>query len=464
MRGRFDRAHREGEEMSAEVRRIRRPAGLLLAAVLAAGTVAFSRPDPPPSPWRTAPVKFELANGVRCIFQKDGASPTTAIGLFIVGGRSSVPAGLDGLATMAARLLLEIPDESKVKDLMAQATRLSYVCLEDFSVVLIECLSENVGEALRVAAKIVQDPLISSLRVGRAKDLLTANGKIEADDAVAAAHGAVFGALFGGAGYGSALYGTTESLKAIDRKDILAYVRRFVVKPNIFFCVETDLDREPVARLLESCFDALPDGPVPERPAQAPVLPDDRDVVLIKETKQTYVGRAYPLPREALSDMAKGLLLETVLGKGPGSRLWPLRVDRRLAYSVDADLTWTRGAGVIIAHLETDRAKAADAAAALDEVLTVLREEGVSDAEMTATRTMARARFLRGAEEKAPRLRTLGLFEVLGIGPNPAAGLLAAVEAVTAAELSAYVREVLAPERALRVTAGPALGGLPCPD
>lgn len=449
--------------MSAVVRRGRLPAALLLAAVLAAAA-GTGRPDPPVSPWRSAPVKFDLASGVRCLYQKDDTSPTTVIGLFIAGGKASVPPGMDGLASIATRLLLEIPDEGKVRDIMAQATRLSYICLDDFSVVLIECLSENVEDALRVAAKIIQAPLLSGLRISRAKELMTASGKIEADEADAAARAAVFGALFGGAGYGSALYGTKESLKAIDRKDVVSYVRRVVVRPNVFFGVQSDLDREPIASLLETFFDELADGPAPESPSAAPVLPEDRDIVLVQEAKQTYLGRAFALPRKGLADMAKGLLLETLLGKGPGSRLWPLRVDQRLAYSVDADLSWTRSAGVIIAHLETDRAKTPAAAAALDRVLADLRENGIPEPEMTAARTTARARFLRACEQKTPRLRTLGLFEVLGIGPAPSAGLLSAVEAVTSAELNAYVREVLAPERALRVSVGPASGGPACPD
>jgi len=446
--------------MSAAVRRKRLAAGLLLAGLAAAGAWApAGRREASTWPWRNAPVKFDLSTGIPCIYQKDAASPTTVVGLFISGGRSAVPAGLDGLAAMSTRLLLEIPDEGKVQDLMAQATRLSYVCLEDCSVILIECLTENLEEALRVAAKIIQDPLISGLRVGRARDLMTANGKMEEDDAVTAARSAVFRGLFGGTGYGSAPFGTGSSLKAVDRKDILAFVRRFVAKPNLFFCVETDLDREPVSRLLETLFGAFPEGTAAGLPRREPVLPADRDIVMVKDTKQTYVGRAYPLPRNGLSDMAMGLLLETVLGKGPGSRLWPLRVDRKLAYGIDADLTWMISSGVIIAHLETDRTKEPDAAAALDQALTLLRETGVTEEELAATRTMARARFLRAVEEKAPRLRTIGLYEVLGVEPDAGAGFMRALDAATTEAFNAYVRETLAPERALRVTIGPDAAG-----
>jgi len=420
-------------------------------------------------PWVNPPERFILGTGIPCIYQKDAASPTTVVGLFIAGGKSAVPAGLDGLAAMSTRLLLEIPDEGKVRDLMAQATRLSYSCLEDVSIVLIECLTEHLEEALRVASKIIQQPLISGLRVGRAKELMTANWKTEDDDAVAAARNAVLRAFFDGRGYGSAPYGTEETLKAIERKDILAFVRRFVVQPNVFFCVETDLEPDAVRRLLEAAFDSLADGEAAGIALQEPALPETRDISLEKDTKQTYVGRAYALPRRGLADMAKGTLLESLLGKGPGSRLWALRGDERLAYSVDADLTWTRSAGILVAYLETGLAKAAEAATALERTLGELGRDGVSEEEMTATRTMARARFLRAAEAKTPRLRTLGLFEILGHGPAGAAGLLEEIEAVTSGDLNEYIRAALAPGSALSLTVGPAgtgrsPGGPSCPD
>ena len=442
--------------MSALARRRGRSMAACLAALaLAAGAARTGRAEDPPRPWTNPPERFTLSTGVPCVYQKDPVSPTSVVGLFIGGGKSAVPSGCDGLAAVSTRLLLEIPDESKIQDLMAQATRLSYVCLEDSSIILIECLTEHLESALGLAGKIVLDPLISGLRVGRAKELMSANGKADEDDPVTVARNAVFGAFFGGVGYGSALYGTETSLKAIDRKDVVSFVRRLVVKPNVFFCVESDLDREAVRRLLEKSFAAFPDAAAAEIPRQDPVPPTDRDISRERETRQTYVGRAYALPRAGLADMARGDLLETVLGKGPGSRLWPLREDERLAYGVDAGLTWMKSAGVLVAYLETGKDRGAEAAAALDRTLEDLREKGLTEGEIEATRTMARARFLRETEAKSPRLRILGLFETLGLGAESAAGLLEAFDAVTLEEMNAYIRQVLDPARALRVTVGP---------
>jgi predicted Zn-dependent peptidase len=400
-----------------------------------------------------------LTAGLPCVYQKDQSSPTTVVGLFAPGGKSAVPRGLDGLAYLTTRLTLEIPDEGMVQDLMSQATRLSLLCSEDFSAVLIECLSENLEEALRVAGKIVQEPLITSLRIGQTKEMMKLYGRSEEDESTVAAHNAVMKAFFPGAGYGTTVYGTEDSLKAIDRKDAVAFYRRFFTKKGLLFCVATDFDKAPVRALLEKYFAGFPDGEDVSIPIVSPALPAIRDIVLTRDSKQTYVGRACLLPAPDAPNQAKGYLLETLLGKGPGSRLWGLRMTEKLAYSVDAEVTWTKNSGILEAYLETENAKSPRASEALDRTLADLQDKGITEEELRTAKTMARARFLMSTEAKAPRLRAVGLFEVLGLGYEHLSGIFAALEAVTLEAMNAFIREALSPDRSLRVTVGPGPAG-----
>ena len=379
----------------------------------------------------------------------------TVVGLVVPGGKSAVPHGLDGLAAMTTRLTLEIPDEGKVRDLMAQATRMSFVCVEDHSVVLIECLSENLEEALRVAGKIVQDPLISGLRIGRAKELMRLYGRAEEDDAGTAAHNAVLSRYFSGDGYGSALYGTEESLKAIDRKEVLDFFRRRFKAASVFFTVVSDLEAAPVRALLEKYFSALPEGGPVASPVATPAAPAERAIGLRRDTKQTFVGRAYALPAPEPGGYAKGVLIEVLIGQGPGSRLWRLRADERLAYNVGANLTWTKGAGILEVFLETENAKSIRASEALDRELEGLWAGGIAAGELEATKIMAKAGLLRSIEMKSGRARMLCGFEILGLGFDHLPRLFAAIDAVSLDDLNAYLRTVLPPERAVRITVGP---------
>jgi predicted Zn-dependent peptidase len=432
------------------------PGRVLFAACVAGVVCAAGALRAGPDVWKEKPQKSALTTGVPVIFHRDKASPMTVVGLFAPGGRAAVPEGLDGLAFLTTRLTLEIPDEGKVRDLMAQATRMTYLCEEDCSFVFIECLSANLEDALRVAGKIIQDPLMTGVRIGRAKDMMELMAKAEEDDAVATGGNAALKAFFQGKGYGSSSYGTEASRKAIERKDVLAFFRRHFTAKNVFFCVTSDLDPAQVRALLEKHFAKFPEGERPEVPSPAPVLPADRDVRSVKDTKQTYIGRAYALPAPAApADHAKGFLLEVLVGQGPGSRLWDLRTAGRLAYNVDSRVTWTRGGGILEAFLETENAKAVRAAEALDGALRELWEKGVGPGELEATKTMAKAAFLRSAEMKATRTRILGGFEVLGLGFEHISGLFEALDAVTLEELNAHIRSILDPERALRITVGP---------
>jgi len=429
----------------------RAAATFFCAALIMTGWAA-----PRETPWKERPEKFMLSTGLPCIYHRDMNSPTTVVALFAGGGLSAVPAAVDGLAYLATRLTLEIPDEGKVQDLMSQATQFSLLCSEDCSIVLIECLSENLERALRAGSEMIQDPLITGLRIGRVKETMKLYGRADADVSPIAGRGAILKAFFGGNGYGTAVYGTEESLKDIGRKEALAFYRRFFTKPNLFFCVGTDLEMEPVRALLEKYFAKFPDGEAVAIAPVPPALPANREIALPKDTKQTYIGRAFALPAPDALNQAKGYLLETLLGKGPGSRLWGLRVAEKLAYNVDAHVTWTKSSGILEAFLETENRKSARASEALDAVLAGLQEMGITDEELRTTRTMAKAQFLRATEAKAPRMRALGLFEVLGLGYGHLERLFEVLDAVTLEDMNAYIRAVLAPEKALKVTIGPA--------
>jgi zinc protease len=436
----------------------------LCVGILAALVQAAAREVAASSPWREKPERFVLATGMDCVFHRDASSAVTIIQLFIAGGKSAVPEAKDGLAYLASRLALEIPDESIVRDIMGQATRMKVSVLEDCSVISLECLSENLEDMLRVASGIIQDPLLSGLRIDRSKKIAALEGQALMDDAVESGHAAALGAFFAGRGRGGALYGTGETLQAVDKKDITTFYKSRFTRSGIFFSVCTDIDADRIRKLLEKYFAGFPAGEPGLPPSAPPSLPADKRIVLVRDTQQTYVGRAYLLPSAGGADFARGFLLEVLLGSGPGSRLWDLRSTGGLAYSVGARSTWTRSGGILEAYLETDNAKRDRAVGALNAVLEVLHDKGVSEDELAMTKAMAKSGFLRANEAKAARARTMGLFETLGLGVEYLSGIFRAIEAVSVGELNDFIDKVLDPAQAVGIAVGPAeISEIPCP-
>lgn len=294
------------------------------------------------------------------------------------------------------------------------------------------------------------------MRIGNIKKTMSIYGKAEDDNAEEAGHSAAMGMFFGGSGYGSALFGTDVSLKAIGKKDITMYYARLFSKDKMLFSVCSDLEKDKVRALLEKYFQKFnaPRAGDSLLSPSSPSVPGERTIILDRDTKQTYVGRAFVLPPVTAASWAKGYLLEVLLGRGPGSRLWDLRASGSLAYNVGARLTWMKSSGVLEAYLETENAKKSRAVSALDETLRLLYEKGLTEEELRLARSLARTQILRANEAKKSRAQAMGVWEVLGLGFDYVSTVFDSIDGVTAADLNAFIKEVLDPDKSILVLVG----------
>ena len=419
----------------------------LVLLALASGAVAAK-----------AATKVERAvfeNGLTLLYQQDKASTVTSVQVFIRGGKAAVADGKAGLAYLTIRLALEITDEGKAQEMMAQATRMASNAVEDFSLISLECLSENLEDALKTAGRIILDPLFSGIRIDRIREFMANQGRIEQDEAPQAGYLEILKGFYGGTGYGAPVYGTRETLEAIEKKDIQGFYERSLRSGNMVFSVVSDVDRPTVEAFIRKYFAKLKPGQSePETPPAAKV-PDPREVRQEKDTKQTYVALAYPLPALNARTYVMALAFENLVGKGPGSRLWPLRSEKKLAYNVNCSATLMRGGGVIEAYLEADKTKTDAALEGLTAVMGELAQNGIDENELRTTKTLLRANVLRANEMKSPRARTVGQLEMLGLGAEYFETFFADLESLTLDEFNAYIKSVLDTSRSLTVVIGP---------
>jgi predicted Zn-dependent peptidase len=182
--------------------------------------------------------------------------------------------------------------------------------------------------------------------------------------------------------------------------------------------------------------------------------PKERAVRLERDTEQTYVGLAYLLPGVSSSHFALASLLENLLGKGPGSRLWPLRSEKKLAYNVNCRATLMNSGGIFEAYLETDDVKVQTAKAALQETISDLCRDGIDGEELAFAKTATVADFIRDNETKSGRVATLAFLESAGLGIAYFREFAAEIEALTLDGVNSFIKNVLAPEKAVEIVIG----------
>jgi zinc protease len=420
---------------------------------------------PPLAPAQgTSPIhKAVWTNGLTVVTQADDASAVTVLEILFRGGRRAEPAGREGLSYLTTRLSLEIPDQNKAQELMEKSSRYMMTSRGDESLIHIECLTEFLDDTLAVFLEILDDPLFSGIRIERARDFMNNQRTIEADDGLSLAHLAQVEAILGPLGYGGSIFGTKDGLAATRTRDIQSYYEARYVPGNMVLVAVSDLGSAPLEAVLRKHFGRFKEKAKPLTPSfpsstkPPSEAPPKRETVIVKETNQDVISLGYALPGVRRSGYAAALLLESLLGKGPGSRLWALRAERKLAYNVNAFSTQRMDGGLFEVYLESDSGKREEARTALRAAMRKVWEEGVTAEELDAAKAFARTDLLRANETKSRRATTLGTLETLGLGADHLPRLFDDLAAITLGDMNDLVRSVLDPDRAWFVQVGPRL-------
>ena len=410
------------------------------------------------SQWKNPPQKKVLKNGLTVITQKDEVSTVTVIEILIKGGKRSEPAGKKGLSYLTTRLSLEIPDQGKVQELMENSSHYSMTTKGDYSVIHLECLTDNLEPMLKVFVKILKKPLFSGIRIDRIKDYMDDERKIENDSNINTGHLTHLETLLKDLGYSGSIYGESESLKNIKGRDIEAYCEKYFVAQNMILAAVSDLEPDKLLPILNKFFSSFPSVKT-EEPAfpdsQPANVSEPRETILEKDTKQALVSLGYRLPKISPRNRALAGLLENLLGKGPGSRLWRLRTEKKLAYNVICQVTLMKESGILEAYLETESVKKDAAREELKIILRELYDKGVAADELQDAKALVKANFLRSNETKDRRTETLASFEALGLGLEFLWKYFQELDSVTPKDINAFIKEFLNPDKSALVIVGP---------
>jgi predicted Zn-dependent peptidase len=404
---------------------------------------------------KNQPEKEILSNGLTLIYQKDDSSATSVVNILIQGGKLREPEGKEGVAFLTTRLCLELPNQQLLQRLMNQATNRTYFCRHDFTVIRISCLSENLEEAIKLGTQILKEPLFSGLRIGRIKEFMNHYRKLQEDEPINVAHTAALDILFNGSTYAGPTYGIEQSLKNIKKRDVENYFNAYVKAGNMIVAVSTNLEKENTLNIMQPYFEEFPEGK-PQEADQISFSPiEEKSLTLEKDTQQTLVYMAFPLPRISERNYILAMMFQNLLGKGMNSKLWSLRTEKKLAYIVNSRAFLMKEGGMLEAYLETDQTKKDMAIAELKKTIQDLYQNGISAEELNITKIYSKGMAIRENETKDAKTYNLALMEAFGLGYNFLNRILVAIDSTTLEEFNAFIHEVINPEKAVSITVGP---------
>ena len=174
-------------------------------------------------------VRRSILRGPDVYVLEDHRLPLVSFGIFFPGGRLLESASNAGITELMLRTSLKGTRRYNSSDIARRlenaGARIEVVNEPDFFGYLLDGVSGQMDEALRVLMEVVQEPTFSELVVESEQRLQHARIRRLRQDGFEYPVQLALGALFEGNAYGQSRYGAESSLDSITRDDLIAWHR-----------------------------------------------------------------------------------------------------------------------------------------------------------------------------------------------------------------------------------------------
>ena len=206
-----------------------------------------------------APKKFKLANGLTVLLVEQHNLPMVSVGLTVLSGSELNPLDKPGLASFTADMLDEGTEKRSTLQLAEDAAQigatLGTTSFSDASILNISALKKNADAAMELMSDVALHPSFAQKEIDRVRNTRLTLIQQQRDNPNALANRVFNNAVYGDKHpYGFPEIGTTDSVKAITRDDMVNFWKAGYVPGNAALVVAGDITEKELRALAEKYF------------------------------------------------------------------------------------------------------------------------------------------------------------------------------------------------------------------
>ena len=445
----------------------------LLAAALLPGATASAQAIPDrPDQLVFQPLAFQppvakdyrvvLKNGMVVFIAEDRALPLVNIALTVRAGSWLEPAGKEGLAALTGSQMRRGGTKSLTAEQLDE--KLDFLAAQVSSGIgptsgsaSLNCLSDNLDEALRIFVEMLREPRFQEDRLALAKEQALQEMKKRNDDS-ADIEAREWGVLLFGEPFFTNRFTTEASVVGITRDDLVAFHRAHFNPGRMIAAVSGSFSRPEMIRKLEAAFAGWPSPKAPVPPIPGTISPAAPGLYRVeKDVNQGRVSIGLPTVKRDSPDVhALEVMNEILGGSGFTARITKtVRSDEGLAYSAGSALVpgvWYPGR-FRAAFQSKSRSVPYATSLVLDEIRKI-REGSVTAEELETIKNGLVQSFPSTFASKAQSMAIFAADEYTRRDPAYWTTYRDRIRAVTAADVQRVAREHLVPEKMVVLVVG----------
>ena len=397
--------------------------------------------------------------GITAWLVEEHSIPFTALEIRFRGGSALDGDGKRGAINLMTGLL-----EEGAADLDAQAfsaareslaTDFTYRVYDDVLAISARFLTENRDEAVALLKTSIMEPTFDQVAIDRVREQILSSIKSDATDPSSIA-GRTFNRLaWGDHPYGSSFDGTTESVKALTRDDIVDAHARVMGRDRIFVSAVGDISAGELGDLIDELLGNLPSAAAPLAERAEYSLNGGIEVVQFDTPQAIALFGHQGITRDDPDFMAAYILNEVFGGGGFDSRLMEeVREKRGLTYGVGTYLAPMDSGELILGQVRSDNSRMAESIEVIRNEWAKIAENGITAEELEDAKTFLTGAYPLRFDGNAPIAKIMVGMQMTDLPVDYLRTRNDQVMAITLEEINRVARRIYNPDELFFVVVG----------
>ncbi|MFH1791076.1 MAG: pitrilysin family protein [Candidatus Omnitrophota bacterium] len=401
-----------------------------------------------------------LTNGIRVLLNRIPGLPLVSVTFAIKGGLLYEPGGLSGLSNITCSMLLKGTgkrDESEIRPFMEKlgGSIRSYSGMNSYGVTC-DFMAGDTAAALDLLGDVILDPVFPEDELRKMK--VNIQGDIDEDEDRAFSKGmlGLRKGIFGSHPYSRRIIGEKDSVGGMSREDIIEFYNKSLCGGDIVISVAGDFDEDAIMSALESCFGGITGagaGLVPAVAAGKMKSKNEKTISMPKKEAIYIIGFDGVTVKD--EDRYPLEVLFTVMSGGGGRLFDSIRDNLGLSYSQGGSSVEGVQPGYCYFYVASDKGGVEKASAVLLEEIGKLRQDGITDAELTRAKNYLYGAFTRSMQTRRAKSFKAATDELFTLGYDDYLNYRANIMKCTKADVKRVAIKYLDPKRSFSVTVVP---------
>ena len=280
---------------------------------------------------------------------------------------------------------------------------------EEFTCYMAKVPAKHVDRAVTVLADMLLHPTLTARDLDREREVILEEIRMYEDTPAQYVHEVFNQLLWPNHPLGNLLAGTEQTVRAMTRRSVVDYWKRFYHPRNILVAAAGAFDPERLLQQLGRAFIKAPRGSV-QRLSPAPRPRRGPQIRLVQKTsEQTHVCLGTPaMPRTHPQRFALEVL-HVLLGANMSSRLFhEVREKRSLVYEIGTHIKRYHDAGAFVIYAGCDAGKLSTTLETVTRELARIKRQPVGDHELRRAKDFYNGQLLIGLEDTMDQMLWIG--------------------------------------------------------